>query len=105
MKRHDEYREFRDIREDYAWNEDMMSDEDERVYELKRIISTRLPLEDRTLFLLYVDCQSYRMLARRLGVSHMSIRKAILKIKKKILEEYGCVHGNADGVGGHGLCR
>ncbi|MBQ5864216.1 MAG: hypothetical protein IIW66_02340 [Bacteroidales bacterium] len=47
---------------------------------------------DKTIILLYADCQSYRKLGKRLGVSHMTIRDECLRIKKIILAEYERMH-------------
>lgn len=82
-------RDFRDIKEDYVFDPDIMNMEDERVHRIKEIINTRLSLVDKTLILLYVDCQSFRKLGARLGLSHMTCRKEIIRIKKIILSEYG----------------
>lgn len=82
-------KDFKEIKEDYAWHPDIMSNEDERVAKLKEIINTKLSTVDKTIILLYADCQSYRKLGKRLGVSHMTIRDECQRIKKIILEEYG----------------
>lgn len=81
-------KDYREIKEDYAWKPDIMSQDDERVSKIKEIINTRLSLVDKTIILLYVDCQSYRKLGERLGVSHMTIRREVQRIKKIILDEY-----------------
>lgn len=81
-------RDFRDIKEDYVFDSDIMNMEDERVHRIKEIINTRLSLVDKTLILLYVDCQSFRKLGERLGLSHMTCRKEIIRIKNIILTEY-----------------
>lgn len=80
--------EFRKIKEDYVFNPDVMSEDDPRVARIKQIIDTKLSLADKTIILLYVDCQSYRKLGARLGVSHMTIRRDVQRIKRIILEEY-----------------
>lgn len=80
--------DFRDIKKDYAWNSDIMCEDDERVNRIKEIIDTQLSLADKTTILLYVYYQSYRKLGARLGVSHMSVRKECIRIKKFILKEY-----------------
>lgn len=80
--------EFRKIKEDYVHNPDIMNDEDERSSRIKEIIDTKLSLADKTIILLYVDCMSYRKLGKRLGVSHMTIRRDVLRIKNIILKEY-----------------
>ena len=84
--------EFRKIRQDYTYNPDIMNEEDERLTRVKKIINTKLSLADKTIILLYVDCQSYRKLGARLGVSHMTLRREVMRIKKIILEEYNNDH-------------
>ena len=80
--------EFRKIRQDYTYNPDIMNEEDERLTKVKKIIDTKLSLADKTIILLYVDCQSYRKLGARLGVSHMTLRREVQRIKNIILKEY-----------------
>ena len=80
--------EFRLIKQDYAYNGDIMCEDDPRVARLKRIIDTKLSQVDKTIILLYCDCQSYRKLGKKMHLSHMTIRREILRIKKIILEEY-----------------
>lgn len=81
-------RDFKDIKEDYVFDPDIMNMEDVRVHKVKEIINTKLSLVDKTLMLLYVDCLSYRKLGQRLGLSHMTCRKEIIRIKNIILTEY-----------------
>ena len=80
--------EFRKIRQDYTYNPDIMNEEDERLTRVKKIIDQKLSLADKTIILLYVDCQSHRKLGARLGVSHMTIRREVQRIKNIILKEY-----------------
>ena len=84
--------EFRKIRQDYTYNPDIMNEEDERLTRVKKIIDTKLSLADKTIILLYVDCQSYRKLGARLGVSHMTIRREVQRIKNIIMKEYESNH-------------
>ena len=81
-------REFREIRREYAFNPDVMSPDDPRVARLKEIIEKRLSQVDRTIILLYADCLSYRKLGNKMHLSHMTIRREVIRIKKIILEEY-----------------
>jgi transcriptional regulator of aromatic amino acid metabolism len=81
-------KDFKEIKDDYAWHPDIFTKDDERVSKIKEIINTKLSLVDKTIILLYADCQSYRKLGKRLGVSHMTIRTECLRIKKIILQEY-----------------
>lgn len=90
-------RDYKAIAEDYAYDPSIFSDEDERTARLKYIISERLNQVDRTLIILYADCQSYRKLGARLGFSHDTARKEILRIKREILRIYDeLTNGNKD---------
>lgn len=80
--------EYKVIQKDYAFNPDIMSRDDERVSRVKEIIDTRLSVVDKTIILLYTDCQSYRKLGKKMNLSHMTVRKEVLRIKKIILQEY-----------------
>ena len=84
--------EFRKIRQDYTYNPDIMNEEDERLTRVKKIIDQKLSLADKTIILLYVDCQSYRKLGARLGVSHMTLRREVQRITNIILKEYESNH-------------
>lgn len=88
MKTDEVIAEFRKIKQEYTYNPDIMNEEDERLTRVKKIIDTKLSLADKTIILLYVDCQSYRKLGARLGVSHMTLRREVQRIKKIILKEY-----------------
>ena len=84
----------KEIKQDYAYDSDIMSKDDERVAKIKMIIDTKLSLVDKTIILLYVDCQSYRKLGEKMHLSHMTVRREIIRIKKIILEEYNNDSGN-----------
>lgn len=79
---------FKAIRQEYRYVPDIMTEDDDRVSKLKWIINTRLTTVDRTIILLYADCQSYRKLGAMLGLSHMTVRKECLRIREQILREY-----------------
>ena len=88
MKENEVVKEYKQIKEDYKFNPDIMSQDDSRVARIKEIIDTKLSLADKTIILLYVDYQSYRKLGARLGVSHMTLRREVQRIKNIILKEY-----------------
>ena len=88
MKENEVVKEYRQIKEDYKFNPDIMCPDDPKVSRIKEIIDTKLSLADKTIIILYVDCMSYRKLGARLGVSHMTIRREVQRIKDIILEEY-----------------
>ena len=92
MKENEVVKEYRQIKEDYKFNPDIMSQDDSRVARIKEIIDTKLSLADKTIILLYVDCQSFRKLGKRLGVSHMTLRREVQRIKNIILKEYESNH-------------
>lgn len=80
--------EYRAIKQEYAFDPGPFNVDDDRVSRIKEIVSTRLSVPDRTLILLYAEYQSYRKLGERLGISHMTLRREILRIKNIILTEY-----------------
>ena len=88
MKVNEIIRDFKEIKEDYKFSDDIMCNEDERIHRIKEIINNKLSIVDKTLILLYTDCQSYRKLGQTLGLSHMTCRKEIMRIKNIILKEY-----------------
>ena len=92
MKTDEVIAEFRKIKQEYSYNPDIMNEEDERLTRIKKIIDKKLSLADKTIILLYVDCQSYRKLGARLGVSHMTLRREVMRIKNIILKEYESNH-------------
>ena len=85
-------KEYRAIKQDYAYDSDIMSKDDERVAKIKKIIDTKLSLVDKTIILLYADCQSYRKLAKKMNLSHMTLRREVIRIKNIILKEYENLH-------------
>lgn len=88
MNENEVVKEFRQIKQEYAYNPDIMSPDEPRVARIKEIIDTKLSQVDKTIILLYVDCQSYRQLGKKLNLSHMTCRREVIRIKKIILEEY-----------------
>lgn len=92
MNTNEVVKEFRQIKEDYKFNPDSMSPDDPKVARLKEIIETKLSQVDRTIILLYCDCLSYRKLGAKMHLSHMTIRREVIRIKKIILEEYNNEH-------------
>lgn len=79
---------LREIRPDYAWDPSVFADGDRRADAVRCIIETRLSTVDRTIILLYIDCQSYRELGRLLGFSQMTAFKEVKRVKRKILDIY-----------------
>lgn len=92
MKTDEVVAEFRKVKQDYAYDPSIFNEEDERVRELKRIINTKLSIADKTLVILYAESQSFRKMGERLGVSHMTCRREIQRIRRIILQEYGHNH-------------
>lgn len=92
MKDKEIARDYKSIREDYRWDGSIFSQEPDRIARVKWIIDNRLTEVERILILLYVDCQSYRKLGKRLGLSHQTCAKEVRRIKAKILEEYNKIN-------------
>jgi DNA-directed RNA polymerase specialized sigma24 family protein len=80
--------EYKAITREYAYNKDIFNEDDQKVNILKYIINHKLNQVDRTIILLYVDCQSYRKLGAKMGMSHMTIRREVVRIKNIIQQEY-----------------
>lgn len=79
---------LKEIRTDYAWDPSVFVDGDDRADAVRCIIETRLSTADRTIILLYIDCQSYRELGRLLGFSQMTAFKEVKRVKRRILDIY-----------------
>ena len=75
---------WRRISQEYAASGDIM-DGDDLMASLKTAVAG-LPQTDRVVMLLYADCGSYRELGRLLGVSHMTVRREIQRIRREILD-------------------
>lgn len=81
-------KDYKTIKEDYKFNPDIFTQDDERVSKVKYILDNKLSQVDKTIILLYADCGSLRKLGRRMGLSHMTCRKEVIRIRQLILEEY-----------------
>ena len=80
-------RTYKEIKADYAYDPDIMCQDDERARAVKWIIDNRLSQVDKTIFLLYTDCQSYRRLGQRMLLSHVTAGREIQRIKAIIFQE------------------
>ena len=87
MKENEVVKEYRQIKEDYKFNPDIMCPDDPKVSRIKEIIDTKLSQVDKTIILLYADCQSYRKLGAKMHLSHMTVRREVIRIKSIILKE------------------
>lgn len=80
-------RTYKEIKAEYAFNPDIMVEEDDRARRVKWIIDNRLSQVDKTIFLLYADLQSYRKLGKRMRISHVTCGREVLRIKEIIFRE------------------
>ena len=87
-------RDYKSIREDYRYDGSLFTEEPDRVARVKYIIDNKLSQVDRTLILLYADCQSLRKLGKRLGLSHTCVANEIRRIRETILTEYNTIKDN-----------
>lgn len=78
--------DYRDIKEDYEFDGSIFCSDEEMVRQVKYIIS-QLPVVDRTIILLYTEYQSYRKLGQKMGLSHMTMRKEVMRIRNTILSK------------------
>lgn len=81
------YRDYREIKQDFAFDPSIFNDEPDRVRRVKQIIAEELDPVDRVLILMYIDCGSLRKLGRRLNVSHVTINKEIRRIRQTIIDK------------------
>lgn len=79
--------EYRMIKEEYAYNPDIMCKDDERTSRVKYIIDKKLSKSDKIIIDLYIDYQSYRKLGQKMNLCHMTIRREVLRIKNIIMQE------------------
>lgn len=76
---------FKRMRTEYL-SRDEKGDDDELLL-IKKIVRS-LPVADIVIILLYAEHRSYRKLGAMFGISYGTVRKEVLKIRKKITEEY-----------------
>lgn len=88
MTLHDAIAEYRKARQDYRFNPSILSEDDPKVARIKQIIERDLTQADRTIILLYAECGSFRKLGQMLGLSHMTSRREVMRIRKEILSRY-----------------
>ena len=96
MKDNEVARDYKSIREDYRFDPSIFNVEPEKIARVKWIIDNRLTDVERILIILYIDCQSYRKLAKKLTLSHQTLAKEVRRIKAKILDEYKKLGNNDD---------
>lgn len=63
-------------------------EDDDAMLELKRTVLERIPPADRAIIVLYAELQSYRKLGQLMGLSHNTVRKEVLRIRKEIISLY-----------------
>jgi len=95
METADVIKEYRAAKDEYVFDGSVFNEDPDRVRLVKQIITEKLSQVDRTIIVLYADCQSYRKLGKALGLSHMTVRKEVLRIRRIILDEYERMKGNA----------
>lgn len=74
---------YKQVRDDYSYNDDVMCKDNPRVMAVKRAIS-QLGVVDKTIIILYAETQSLRKVGKMLGVSHQTIKTEVDRIRKKI---------------------
>lgn len=77
-------KELREVLAEYAYNDDVMNDEPQKVRVAKQALSM-LSDADRIIFCLSLDKESSREVGKIIGCSHSTILKQIQRIKKELL--------------------
>lgn len=88
MTKEEVVKDFKDLCEDFKFNDDIFCEDDPKVAKLKYIIQYKLTRADRIIIYKYADDASLRKLGQKMGLSHMTLHKQIVRIRKHILEEY-----------------
>ena len=81
--------------QDYEPHDDPFDDDEESVRLLKSIIFNNLSHEDRSLMILYADCQSMRKVADSLNISLGTVQVNLNRIKKFIQNKYNELKRNS----------
>lgn len=74
-----------EVMNEYAPNEDMFSDEEEYMYQLKKALEALQPA-DKIIMLMYCESGSLRETGKELGVSHTIVYKQIQKIRQQMYD-------------------
>lgn len=75
---------YRQAVEDYRRTDD----DDDETMTLKQVVLSMLPPADRVIIILYAELGSYRKLGTLMGLSHNTVRKEVLRIRKEIITLY-----------------
>lgn len=79
-------RQYKKIKNEYAFNPSILDTDDDNVRTIKRVMEKQLTEVERTIFILYLELNSYRKLGAALGCSHQTIKNEVKKIKDKIIK-------------------
>ena len=84
MKTDQIVRSYKQIQGDYAYRPDVFTEDTPQVARAKWCVDNCLTPADRTIIILYAELGSYRKLGARLGLSHTTVRKEVLRIRNII---------------------
>ena len=77
-------RSYKQIQSDYAFDGSPFTQDTPKVRRAKWVVQNVLTPSDRTIIILYAELGSYRKLGARLGLSHTTVRKEVLRIRNII---------------------
>lgn len=77
-------RSYKQIAQDYAYQGGVFCEDTPKVRRTKWVVEHCLTPADRTIIILYAELGSYRKLGARLGMSHTTVRKEVLRIRNII---------------------
>ena len=77
-------RSYKQIAQDYAYQGGVFCEDTPKVRRTKWVVEHCLTPADRTIIILYAEQGSYRKLGARLGMSHTTVRKEVLRIRNII---------------------
>ena len=83
MKNEEVIKTFAESALDYAYDDNIFSEEPTKVAASKWALA-RIPAVDRIIIILYAELGSYRKVAKKMGVSHNTIRLEVMRIREEI---------------------
>lgn len=81
--------QMKNILEDYAPDDDIFSEEDEKINKLKHIIYDELDEVDKRVLLMYAELGTLEKVGKELGVSRASSCIRIKQIRQQIFDKLG----------------
>ena len=80
-------KKYRECKDDYAFDPDIFCKDSELIWKVKYILDHKLTPVEKSFVLFYAEAQSYRKMAEIINMSHMTVKREILRIRNIIKDE------------------